>query len=95
MNTGACTGLDAKSWRDLYQVAMCESDMDKLSERIATAEGALVLRARQLFYTSVDSSEEKESLDDAMCILHALRSSLKHRPSIIQRNRSEGCRKSA
>ena len=71
MNTGTCKGLDAQSWKDLYQIAMCESDVNKLPERIADAEGAIVLRARQLFYTSGDSSEEQESLDDALCILHA------------------------
>ena len=84
MNTGICKGLDARSWKDLYQVAMCESDVNKLSDRIADAEAALVLRTRQLFYTSGDNSEEQESLDDAMCILHALRSSLKHRPATIR-----------
>jgi hypothetical protein len=84
MNTGICKGLDAQSWKDLYQIAMCESDVNKLSDRIADAEAALVFRARQLFYTPGDSSEEQESLDDAICILHALRSSLKHRPSTIR-----------
>jgi hypothetical protein len=84
MNTGICKGLDAQSWKDLYQIVMGESDVNKLSDRIADAEAALVLRARQLFYTSGDSSEEQESLDDAMCILHALRSSLKHRPFTIR-----------
>ena len=66
--------LDTQSWKDLYRVAMCESDLNKLSERIATAEAALILRARQLSYTSVDNTEEQKSLDDAMCILHGLRS---------------------
>jgi len=84
MNIGVCKGLDAQSWKDLYQAAMCESDVNKLPECIADAEAALVLRARQSFYTSGDSSEEQESLDDAMCILHALRSSLKHRPSTLR-----------
>ena len=84
MNTGACKGVDAQSWKDLYQAAMCETDVNKLSERIAHAEAALVMRARQLFYTSGDKFEEEESLDDALCILHALRSSLKRRPSAIQ-----------
>jgi hypothetical protein len=83
MNTGTCKGLDARSWKDLYQIAMYESDVDKLSERIADAEGAIVLRARQLFYTSRDSSEEQESLDNALCILHALRSSLKRSPAAV------------
>jgi hypothetical protein len=83
MNTGTCKGLDAQSWKDLYQIAMCESDVNKLPERIVEAEGAIVLRARQLFYTSGDSSEEQESLDDALCILHALGSSLKRRPTAV------------
>jgi len=95
MNTGTCKGLDARSWKDLYQIAMYESDVDKLSERIADAEGAIVLRARHLYYTSGDSSEEQESLDDALCILHALRSSLKHRPSTIPSTSSVDYLKSA
>ena len=85
MNTGSCKGLDARSWKDLYQIAIWESDVNKLSDRIADAEAALVLRARQLFYTFGDRSEEQESLDDAMCILHALRSSLRRSPTSIQR----------
>ena len=85
MNTATCKGLDAQSWKELYQAAMCESDLNKLSERIADAETALVLRARELFYTSGDNIEEQESLDNAMCILHALRSSLKRRPTAVQK----------
>jgi hypothetical protein len=84
MNTGVCKRLDAQSWKDLYQAAMCEADVNKLPERIAEAETALAMRARELFYTSGDRFEEEESLDDAMCVLRALRSSLKRRPSAIQ-----------
>lgn len=84
MNTATCKGLYSQSWRELYQAAMLESDMDKLPERIADAETALVMRARELFYTSEDRFEEEESLDDAMCVLNALRGSLKRRPSAIQ-----------
>ena len=83
MNTGICKGLDARSWKDLYQAAMCESDLNKLPERIANAETALVMRTRELSYTSGDKFEEKDSLDDALCILHALRSSLKRRPTAV------------
>jgi len=85
MNTATCKGLYTDSWKDLYQAAIRESDLTKLPERIADAETALVTRARDLFYTSGDKIEEEGSLDDAMCILHALRSSLKHRPTGIQR----------
>ena len=84
MNTGVCKGLDARSWRDLYQDAMHESDLNKLPERITDAESALALRTRELFYTSGEKFEEQDSLDDAMCILRALRSSLKRRPSAVQ-----------
>jgi hypothetical protein len=72
------------TWRDFYHAVIDESDLNKLPERITDAEIALVLRARELFYTSDDTFGEKESLDEAMYILHALRSSLKHRPSVIQ-----------
>lgn len=83
MNTGICRGLDARSWKELYQAAICESDLNKLPERIADAETALVMRTRELSYTSGDKFEEKDSLDDALCILHALRSSLKRRPTAV------------
>jgi hypothetical protein len=36
-----------------------------------------------LFYTAEDDAEEGESLDYAMYILHALSSSLKRRPTLI------------
>jgi len=83
MNTAICKALDPRSWKDLYQAAMCESDLNKLPERIADAEAMLVMRTRQLSCTPGDRFEEKDSLDDALCILHALRNSLKRRPSAI------------
>ena len=73
-----------ESWKDLYQAAIFEPDLNKLPERIAEAESGLIVRARELFYIAGGSAEEGESLDDAMCILHALRNSLKHRPTAIQ-----------
>src|SRR5204863_8510736 len=73
--------LSTQSWKDLYHAAIHESDLNKVAERITDAESALVLRARELFYTSDDKFGEEESLDEAMYILHALRRSLKHRSS--------------
>ena len=61
------------SWRDLYVAALFESDEKKLSERIAEAEWALVLRARELFYTAGDHIEEESDLNDAKYALNALR----------------------
>ena len=85
MNTAVRKGRDTGSWKDFYQAAIVEPDLNKLPERIAEAESALITRARELFYTAGDDTDEGESLDDAMCILQALRSSLKHRPIAVQR----------
>ncbi len=46
MNTATCKALCTQSWKDLYQAAMCESNVNKLPERIAEAETALIRRAR-------------------------------------------------
>ena len=84
MNTTVCGGLKTQSWKDLYQAAICESDLNKLPGRIDNAEAAIEICARELFYGAEDDAEEGERLDDALCILQALRLSLKHRPSAIQ-----------
>jgi len=60
---------------------------NKVPERIAEAETALAMRARDLFYSSGDRFEEEESLDDAMCVLNALRSSLKCRALLLLKAR--------
>jgi hypothetical protein len=83
MNVAVCKRRDTLSWKELYQAAIMEPNLQQLPERIAAAESALVLRARELFYATGNEAEEGESLDDAMCILHALRNSLKHRPSSV------------
>jgi hypothetical protein len=80
MNTATRNGLYVGSWRDLYQAAIYEPDMNKVPERIAEAEAALVICARELFYNAGPDSDEGESMDDAMFILQALRSSLKRHP---------------
>jgi hypothetical protein len=84
MSAAVCKVFDTGSWKDLYQAAIVESDLSVLPGRIADAEAALVTRARELFYAAGSDGEEAESLDNAMCILHALRSSLKRRPAPVQ-----------
>ena len=44
----------------------------RLPERIAEAEKAVVLRARELFQAASDSGGETEALEDVMYALHAL-----------------------
>jgi hypothetical protein len=54
-------------------------DANKVSDRIAEAETALVIRARELFDSAGDNVEEQQAVDDAMYALHALRSAMKCR----------------
>lgn len=70
----ACTQLtDVRAWRRLYTDALFEVDSAKLPSRIAEAEAALIVRARELFHDPGDNIEEEEALDDAMYALRALR----------------------
>ena|SRR4051794_26899005 len=85
MNTAVVKAFDARSWKDLYQVALFEPDMDKLPQLLDQAEGAIVTRARELFDAVEDNSiEEQESLEYALCNLRALERSLKRRPKSIR-----------
>jgi len=80
MNTGTL-GPYKRVWAQFYKAALFELDSDKVSDRIAEAETALVTRARELFHSAGDNVEEEQAVDDAMYALHALRSALKCRPN--------------
>jgi hypothetical protein len=73
MNTGSSISLNSRAWRDLYRAALFEVDKTRLPDRIAQAEEALVVRARELFHIAGDNLEEEQALDDTMYALHALR----------------------
>ena len=75
MSTGISKSPDSRYWKQqLYRAALSEIDRSRLPERIAEAEKAVVLRARELFQAADDNGEEIEALDDVMYALHALRS---------------------
>jgi hypothetical protein len=73
MNTG-------RVWPQLYKTALFELDANKVSDRIAAAETALVTCARELLHSAGDNIEEEQAIDDARYALRALRSALKYRP---------------
>jgi hypothetical protein len=79
MNSGTLGPPHKRVWTQLYKAALFELDANKVSERIAEAETALVTRARELFHSGGDNIEEEQAVDDAMYALHALRSALKCR----------------
>jgi hypothetical protein len=64
------------SWRELYTAAIFETDKNRIPERIAIAERAIVARARELFSAGSDTIEEDQALDDALYALRALNSCL-------------------
>lgn len=61
------------AWHDLYRAALFETNPDKVPEKIAEAEKAILTRIRQLFAVTADHIEEDIVLDDALYALHALR----------------------
>lgn len=57
-------------WKTLYRAAILEPDKSVVRQKIFEAESAILLRARELFYTD-GTSDEKESLADALYVLGA------------------------
>jgi len=63
----------ARAWHDLYQAALFETDRNRIPERIAEAEKAILARIKELFVVTADHVEEDQILDDALYALRALR----------------------
>jgi hypothetical protein len=81
MSTGTSGAPYKRVWAQFYKAALFELYANKVSDRIAEAETALVTRAHELFQSAGDNIEEEQAVDDAMYALHALRSALKCRPN--------------
>jgi len=62
MSTGICKSPASRYWRALYKAAVSGIDMSKLPERMAEAEKAVVLRARELFQAADDCVKNAEPL---------------------------------
>jgi hypothetical protein len=63
------------SWRDLYRLALYETDRGKISSRIIEAERALVLREHELF-TRASEAAERAAVNSALHSLQALKDCL-------------------
>lgn len=69
----------SRNWRELYTAALFETDKERVPARIADAEKAILVRARELFAAGADTIEEDQALDDALYALRALQSCLTFR----------------
>src|SRR5579872_656999 len=69
----------SRNWRELYTAALFETDKERVPARIADAEKAILVRARELFAAGSDTIEEDQALDDALYALRALQSCLNFR----------------
>jgi hypothetical protein len=73
MSTGVATSPLSKEWKELYKDALFETDESRMSERIAHAEWALALRARELFHAGREHLQERQAVEAAIYVLHFLR----------------------
>lgn len=74
-------------WQVLYQAALFETNRQKIAERIAEAENAILERVQQLFQVEADHIEEDIVLDDALYALRALRNCV-----VVQAEGAQNCR---
>lgn len=57
-------------WKTLYRDAILEPDKSVVRQKVFEAESAILLRTREVFYNG-GTSDEKESLADALYVLGA------------------------
>ncbi len=68
---------DHGDWQSLYRAAILETNKHAIQQRVSEAESAVLARGRELFYSG-GTSEEEESLDDALYALRAYRTAWEH-----------------
>ena len=67
------TDPDNCGWQDLYRAAIIETDQAKLTERIAQAEWAIIVRGHGLFNQPESVVQERRALDAALDQLRILK----------------------
>jgi hypothetical protein len=68
---------DHGDWKVLYRAAILETNKTVIPRKVSEAELAVLARGRDLFYGG-GTSEEQESLEDALYALRAFRTALEH-----------------
>jgi hypothetical protein len=68
---------DVPSWRNCYTAAVFQDDATKLPALIARAESEIVARARLLFETPGDNTQEVRALHNALHMLEVLKLCIK------------------
>jgi hypothetical protein len=68
------SAVDGSHWRELYRAALLELDLDKLGERVNTAEDAI--RARASLNGGI-LNDERIAIQDAISALNVLKDGLK------------------
>jgi hypothetical protein len=64
-------------WKTLYQAAILEPDESVMRRKVCEAEAAILARGRELFYCG-GTSDEQESLEEALYLLRAYRNAREH-----------------
>jgi hypothetical protein len=77
MSTAVPPRPDHADWKALYRAAILETNRRVIPRRVSAAEQAVLARGRELFYRG-GTSEEKESLEDALYLLRAYRDACEH-----------------
>jgi hypothetical protein len=78
MNTSISRLPYKRVWQQFYEAALFELDANKVPDRIAEAEAALVTRARELFHAAGDHIEEELS-----GVKHSFRSTTIRIPDLV------------
>lgn len=77
MSTAFSPRPDHGDWKTLYRAAILELNKSVIPKKVSEAEQAVLARGRELFYSG-GTTEEKESLEDALYALRAFRSAWEH-----------------
>jgi hypothetical protein len=81
LSTGAFQAPDSKAWGEFYRAAIFEADQSRRVERIRLAETVANQRKRDLVRSEGDHVEEEHALDDALYVLHVLRTTAQEPPA--------------